>query len=148
MGPFICDQTTDIFLLGILVCRVASTGKIIKQNDKTIMIITCTCLNHNKFCSVLWSDDWHYALTKSVQEGSMGPFICDQMTWHFLVWSTCMPSCYHWKYQQTKQWNCIMIITKIDVCQYLSMFVYLLCNFMLNNTPLLLLACAFVSSFD
>ena len=48
---------------------------------------------------------------------------------HFLVWSTCMLSFFHWKDQQTKQWCCIMIITKkskIDVCKYLSVFFYLL----------------------
>ena len=70
---------------------------------------------------------------------------------HFLVWSTCMLSFFHWKDQQTKQWCCIMIITKkstIYVCKYLPVFTFYLCNFMLNNAHLLLLACAFVSRFD
>ena len=70
---------------------------------------------------------------------------------YFLVWSTCMLSFFHWKDQQTKQWCCIMIITKkstIYVCKYLPVFTFYLCNFMLNNAHLLLLACAFVSRFD
>ena len=58
MGPFICDQTSDIFLLGVLVCWVASIENINKQKNETV--------------------------------------------------------------------DSIMIITKIDVCQYLSVFVYLL----------------------
>ena len=48
--------------------------------------------------------------------------------YRFFIWSTCMLSCFHWKDQQTKQEDCFMIITqksKIDVCQYSSVFVYL-----------------------
>ena len=52
---------------------------------------------HNKFCSVLWSDTWHFALTIFL----------------FLK-STCMLSFFHWKDHQPKQGDYIMIITTPD----------------------------------
>ena len=52
---------------------------------------------------------------------------------HFFVWSTCMLSFFHWKDQQTKQWCCIMIITKkskIDVCYVISCLMTLIYCFL------------------
>ena len=73
---------------------------------------------------------------------------------HFLVWSTCMLSFFHWKDQQRKQNNDAVLWSSprnpklmfVNICQCL--FTFYLCNFMLNNAHLLLLACAFVSRFD
>ena len=71
---------------------------------------------------------------------------------HFLVWSTCMLSFFHWKDQQTNNDAVLWSSPRnpklmfVNICQCL--FTFYLCNFMLNNAHLLLLACAFVSRFD
>ena len=86
------------------------------------------------FCSGLWSDDWHFALTIFL----FGVLVCwvssiEKINKH-------NNDAVSWSSPRNPK------LMFVNICQCL--FTFYLCNFMLNNAHLLLLACAFVSRFD